>query len=116
MVDMLDVFTNLLTSFPDGPVMYSIEILLAIVKLLACSSERGLPGLRAMGTKDYVQQVLNRGAQPSPAQYAAAAANYSPDPASDTSTGSPHPRASARAMFPAPISPTCMTMKSIAGA
>ena len=32
MVDMLDVFTNFLTNFPDGPVMYSIETLLAVVK------------------------------------------------------------------------------------
>lgn len=83
MVDMLDVFTNLLTSFPDGPIMYSIEILLGIVKLLAYSSERSLPGLRAMGTKDYIQQVLNRGTEPSPARYAAATANYSPHPESD---------------------------------
>ena len=34
-VDMIDVSTNLLTNFPDGLVMYSIEVLLAMIKLLA---------------------------------------------------------------------------------
>lgn len=81
MVDMIDVFTNLLTAFPDGPVMYSIEVILAIVKLIAFSAERRLPGLAAMGTDDYIARVLNRATARSPAEYAAAASEYEPDPA-----------------------------------
>src|SRR4051794_21660724 len=38
-----------------------------------------------------------------------------PDPESVHSTGSPHPRASARAMFPAPMNPTCMAPDVISG-
>jgi hypothetical protein len=81
-VDMIDVFTNLLTSVPDGPVSYSIEIVLAIVKLLAHAAETALPGLAAMGTGagTYVQRVLNTSVFPAPAAYAAAAADYEPDP------------------------------------
>lgn len=78
-VDMIDVFTNFATSFPDGMATYSIEIVLGIVKLLATSMERRLPGLAAMGTKDYITQVLNRPTSATP-QYAAAAAAYDPDP------------------------------------
>lgn len=81
MVDMIDVFTNLLTAFPDGPALYSIEVILALVKLIAFSAERHLPGLAAMGPGGYITQVLNRATQPSPAVYAAAAADYTPDPA-----------------------------------
>ena len=81
MVDMIDVFTNLLTAFPDGPVTYSIEVILAIVKLIAFSAERRLPGLAAMGTDDYIARVLNRATVRSPADYAAAASEYEPDPA-----------------------------------
>jgi hypothetical protein len=36
-----------------------------------------------MGTNDYIQQVLNRTNQASPAVYAGAAADYEPDPALD---------------------------------
>jgi len=82
-VDMLDVFTNFLTAFPDGAVMYSIEILLGIVKLVAYTAESSLPGLRAMGTNDYIQQVLNKPGKSSSASYAAAASDYQPDPALD---------------------------------
>jgi hypothetical protein len=81
-VDMIDVFTNLLTLFPDGPTMYSIEVVLAIVKLLAYTFETSLPGLAAMGTEGYIRQVLNAGASDRPKEwYAAAASNYKPDPA-----------------------------------
>jgi hypothetical protein len=84
-VDMLDTFTNVLTWFPDGPVLYSIEVLLAIVKLIAHTAERRLPGLAAMGTDGYIQQVLNKGKTASPAQYAAAASDYAADPKSGNS-------------------------------
>ncbi len=89
-VDMLDVFTNLLTSFPDGPVTYSIEVLLAIVKLLAHTAERRLPGLAAMGTRGYIADVLNLSTAHAPAAYAAAASDYTPAPNADSSlfTGS----------------------------
>jgi hypothetical protein len=81
--DMLDVFTNLLTNFPDGPVTYSLEVLLAIVRLIAYSALAELPGIAAMGTNGYITKVLNKASQKSPATYAAAAANYEPDPNSD---------------------------------
>ena len=80
-VDMIDVFTNLLTNFPDGPVMYSIETILAIVKLLAYTAETSLPGLAAMGTQTYINQVLNAATTLSSAQYGAAARIISPIPA-----------------------------------
>lgn len=80
MVEMLDVFTNLITSFPDGPVTYSLEVLLGIVKLLAVTSERHLPGLAAMSTSGYIRDVLNRAGSRASSQYAAAAADYAPDP------------------------------------
>jgi len=82
MVDMIDVFTNLMTNFPDGPVTYSIEIILAIVKLLVSTAERNLPGLGAMGTKGFIRN-LNRSRTPSPAEYASASADYEPDPSRD---------------------------------
>ena len=84
-VDMLDVFTNLLTNFPDGPILYSVEIFLAIIKLLAYTAERTLPGLAAMGTEGYISQILNRSKAPSRAAYASSAANYDPDPSRDNS-------------------------------
>jgi hypothetical protein len=79
MVEMLDVFTNLVNLLPNGPVLYSIEILLAIVKLLAFAFEQ-LPGVVSMGTKGYIPDTLNRATSKSPAAYAAAAANYEPKP------------------------------------
>jgi hypothetical protein len=79
MVEMIDVFTNLLNYLPNGPLLYSMEILLSLVKLLAYGFEK-LPGVVSMGTEGYIPDVLNRSAQSSPATYAAAAANYSPKP------------------------------------
>lgn len=81
-VDMIDVFTNLATSFPDGPVTYSFEVLLAIIKLLAVTGQRHLPGLAAMGTKGFIP-ALNQVGTRSSAEYAAAAANYEPDASHD---------------------------------
>lgn len=82
-VDMIDVFTNFLTNFPDGPTLYSIEVLLAIVKLVAMAGGQHLPGVATMGTSGYIAQVLNAGTRPAPAAYAAAASNYSPVPGMD---------------------------------
>ncbi len=63
MVDMVDVFTNFLTNFPDGPVMYSIEALLAVVKLLASAGMKRLAGIAAMGTAGdgFIATQLNAG-------------------------------------------------------
>jgi hypothetical protein len=83
MVDMLDVFTNLFTEFPDGHVLYAIETVLGIVKLLAYTAEKYLPGVESMGTRSYIAQVLNKATQPSPARYAAAASGYIPQPGVD---------------------------------
>lgn len=80
-VDMLDVFTNFLTNFPDGPVMYTIEVILAVLKLLVHSAERSLPGLAAMGTSGYIRNVLNQpGDRKIQTEYGAAGSNYQPDP------------------------------------
>jgi hypothetical protein len=77
---MIDVFTNLLTIFPDGPVLYSIEVLLAIVKLLAYTFECALPGIAAMGTETYVPNVLNGGKSDRNRDwYAASSSDYQPD-------------------------------------
>jgi hypothetical protein len=78
MLDMIDVFTNLITNFPDGPVIYSFEVLLALVKLLAYSAETNLPGIRDMSAAGYIAGTLNAAAKPSPSDYAAAASNYEP--------------------------------------
>src|SRR3954464_13347376 len=45
----------------------------------------------------------------------AASARARPEPESVQSTGSPQPRASARAMLPAPMNPTCMARDVISG-
>jgi pimeloyl-ACP methyl ester carboxylesterase len=83
LVDMLDVFTNWSTNFSDGPVSYSLEVLLSIVKLLAYTVAAEVPGVAAMGTKGYIAKTLNAGRDRSPAIYAAAASNYQPSPARD---------------------------------
>ena len=80
-VDMVDVFTNLLTKLPDGPAAYVIEAILGIVKLLVYTAETALPGLAAMGTQGYIKEKLNQGGALIPSvAYGAAAANYDPDP------------------------------------
>ncbi len=81
MVDMIDLFTNCLTNLPDGPLAYSIEVLLGLVTLVGHSGARALPGIAALGTRgSYVTDVLNRASQPSAARYAAAAADFEPLP------------------------------------
>jgi hypothetical protein len=80
-VDMVDVFTNLLTKLPDGPAAYVIEAVLGVLKLLAYTAETALPGLAAMGTQGYIKTALNQGGTLMPSvTYGAAAANYDPDP------------------------------------
>jgi CHAT domain len=90
MVDMLDLFTNFLTNFPDATATYAIEIILAIIKFVAYASATSLPGLASMNTTGYIRSVLNASKQPSQAIYAASASNYEPDPNASNSffTGS----------------------------
>src|SRR5262249_45688426 len=78
MVDMLDVFTNLLTELPDNETTYVVVAILGIIKLLAYTVEKYLPGIETMGTRSYIANVINKATRPSPAIYAAAASRYSP--------------------------------------
>lgn len=81
-MDMIDVFTNFATNFPDGAASYTLEVLLSIVKLLAATAERTLPGIAAIGTAGFIGKLNGRGGY-SNIEYAAAAANYEPDPYRD---------------------------------
>lgn len=84
-LEMIDVFTNLVTEFPDSHTMFTIETILGVVKLLAYTAGVALPGMAAMATsKDgYIARVLNQSSKKSPARYAAAAASYAPRPGVD---------------------------------
>jgi pimeloyl-ACP methyl ester carboxylesterase len=77
-VDMVDVFTNLLTQFPDSHLLYALESVLGVIKVLAYNSGQYFPGIVSMGTEGYITQVLNKARQPSPAIYAAAGSDYFP--------------------------------------
>lgn len=85
-VDMIDVFTNLITDFPDGPIAYSLEILLALAKGVAFAAIHDLGGIRDMapGANNYIERVLNRREVARLDTYACATANYEPDPAHDS--------------------------------
>jgi hypothetical protein len=80
MLEMIDVFTNLLTQFPDGHVLYAIETVLAVVKMMAYTAGVDLPGMASMSTvrDGYIASVLNQGSEKSPAKYAAAGSDYTP--------------------------------------
>jgi hypothetical protein len=84
MVDMIDLFTNFLTDLPDGPVSYSIEVVVGLVTLMGYAAATGLPGIAALGTRTgFIVDALNRAVMRSPAFYAAAAADYEPRPGRD---------------------------------
>lgn len=84
MVDMIDTFTNCLTSFPDGPVSYSMEVIVALVSLVGHTGIQALPGIAALGTHDsYVTDTLNRGTERPRAFYAAAGSDFEPKPGRD---------------------------------
>lgn len=84
MIDMLDLFTNCLTSLPDGTVAYSIEVILGLVALAGHSAAKGLPGIVSLGTRrSYIVETLNRATAKAPALYAATAADYQPEPGRD---------------------------------
>ena len=85
MLEMIDVFTNLLTQFPDSHTMFAIETILGVIKVLAYTAGVALPGMASMATtKDgYIASVLNQSSQKSPAKYAAATSGYVPRPGLD---------------------------------
>ncbi len=84
-VDMIDVFTNLITDFPDGPVAYSIEILLAVLKCAAFAGIGELGGIRDMqpGAGGYIERRLNDRYVNGLENYACVTARYDPDPHHD---------------------------------
>jgi hypothetical protein len=82
MLEMIDLFTNLITAFPDGPTVYSLEVVLSLIKLVAYSGLRSLPGLAAMAPDGLVSE-LNKKKTNSTTKYAAAAARFAPDRMSD---------------------------------
>ena len=86
---MIDVFTNFLTNFPDGPVMYSLETLLALVKVLASSAMKRLPGIAAMGTTSdgFIATRLNSIGKRMDVRFGAAASDYEPRPGADNGCG-----------------------------
>jgi hypothetical protein len=84
MIDMLDLFTNCLTNLPDGTVAYSIEVLLGLVALAGHAAAKGLPGIASLGTQgSYIVDRLNRSGEKARAFYAAAGADYEPQPGRD---------------------------------
>lgn len=82
MVDMIDMFTNVIGHLDDGPVAYSLEAVVGLVMLVGHAVVKALPGIASLGTDgSYVSQVLNgAGARVSRALYAAAASNFEPQP------------------------------------
>jgi pimeloyl-ACP methyl ester carboxylesterase len=76
-VEMIDRYTNLLTSLPDNAYTLTMEGVLMVVKLLLHGALKGLPGLQNM----YPQGEYLRRLNSSPAhdtQYYALAANFIP--------------------------------------
>lgn len=78
MLEMVDYFTNLIVKFPDGLAVYSLEIFLSLVKLLAYTGVKSLPGIAAMAPNGYISE-LNSRLPACTTQYAAASAEYSPE-------------------------------------
>ncbi len=85
LLHLIDTYTNMLVSFPDGWAAYSIEVIVSVVKLLANRPQEVLPGLTSLGagSRDYIARQLNRGTLACSTEYAAAAADYEPDPRRD---------------------------------
>lgn len=82
MVDMIDLFTNVIGNFDDGPVAYSLEVIVGLVMLVGHAGVKALPGIAALGTEgSYITDVLNgKAARAGLALYAAAASNFEPQP------------------------------------
>lgn len=82
--DLIDLYTNCLSAFPDEPATYSAEVLLGLVTLAVYAISNELPGIAALGMRrGYIVDRLNRNSQRSPALYGAAAANFEPQPGRD---------------------------------
>lgn len=82
--DLIDLYTNCLSAFPDEPATYSAEVLLGLVTLAVYAITDELPGIAALGIRrGYVVGTLNRSQQRSPALYSAAAADFEPRPGRD---------------------------------
>jgi len=76
-IEMLDRYTNLLTSLPDNAYTLTIEGILLVVKLLLHGALKGLPGLQNMYPKGEYLQRLNASLAHD-TQYYALAANFTP--------------------------------------
>lgn len=82
--ELIDLYSNLLTAFPDEPATYSAEVLLGLVTLAVYAITDELPGIAALGMqRGYIVDTLNRNAQRSPALYSAAAADFAAQPGRD---------------------------------
>ena len=77
-IDLLDRYTNLLTSLPDNIYTYVLEGLLAIVKITAFAALAELPGLNCLPPNNPYLQNLNTAAEAG-TEYYALAADYTPD-------------------------------------
>lgn len=76
-IDLLDRYTNLLTDLPDDAFSFTIEGVLALVKIMAHGALEGLPGLNCMlpGGK-YVKRLNGRSRCDT--EYYAVASNFVP--------------------------------------
>lgn len=82
--DLIDLYTNCLSAFPDEAATYPAEVLLGLVTLAVYAITDELPGIAALGMRrGYVVNTLNRNPQRSPALYGAAAANFEAQPGRD---------------------------------
>ena len=82
MVDMIDMLTNVIGHFDDGPVAYSLEAVVGLVMLMGHAVVKALPGIASLGTEgSYVSEVLNGAkSRNSQALYGAAASSFEPQP------------------------------------
>ena len=81
MSDMIDTFTNCLANLPDGPVSYSIEVVVGLLMLLGNGAEKALPGISAMQTKGgYIENTLNASRTKIATKYGAVASDFEPRP------------------------------------
>ena len=78
--DLIDRYTNLLTSLPDNVYTLVLEGVLALVKLVARGSVKGLPGLNSMLPDGPFLAELNQQPAPSAQLYAIAADFVPGDP------------------------------------
>ena len=76
-IDMLDRYTNLLTSLPDNAYTLTMEGVLTVVKLVLHGALHSLPGLRCMYPKgDYLKRL--NASQPTQTEYYVIASDFTP--------------------------------------